>query len=318
MTLEAGYNFVNNVVQSGHGNIYLNGGSGWQQRQRFDSNWRRAIDQSDRGSETFWSVPVRCSRPAAAVFLRTRWRADINAGTDNGSADGLQQSTDYNFTDSGWTPNPFLGGISTAAGGNVTLIAGNNIDSTPIVPSRQAPGASGAYGAGNVTVIAGNQITGNYTVADGTGTMLAGVPVSSAQAAILQNPSADASAYATTLNDLVTAVEQSQNSSGNVGAAPVNGQPSTAPVTLGLTTGSWNVWAANDISIKQVINPNGAFNDSQSFAYNYAPDAAANFWAGNAIELVGGSFGSAASSVRSTPIYAPITFAQCRRGRHQD
>jgi len=229
----------------------------------------------------------------------------ISAGSDNGSADGLQQSTDYNFTDGGWTPNPFLGGISTASGGNVTLIAGDSIDSTPVVPARQAPGASGAYGAGDVTVIAGNQITGNYTVTDGTGTMLAGVPVSVAQAAVLQNPSANASAYTTTLNDLVTAVEQSQNSGGNVGVAPVNGKPSTAPVTLGLTTGSWNVWAANDISIKQVIDPNGAFNDSQSFACDYAPDAAANFWAGNAIELVGGSFGSAASSVRSTPIYAP-------------
>ena len=57
---------------------------------------------------------------------------NIVAGTYNGGTNGLQQSTDYNFTNTGWAPNPFLGGISTAAGGNVTLIAGNNMDSTPL------------------------------------------------------------------------------------------------------------------------------------------------------------------------------------------
>jgi len=300
VTLQAGYDFVNNVVQPGAGSIYLDGGDGVGGSIQTAAGNVNLI----AGQDILVGSGSVSTTSGGSIFAYAL-AGSISAGTDNGSADGLQQSTDYNFTDGGWTPNPYLGGISTAAGGNVTLIAGDNIDSTPTVPSRQAPGASGAYGAGDVTVIAGNQITGNYTVTDGTGTMLAGVPVSSAQAAILQNPSANASAYATTLGDLVTAVEQSQNSGGNVGVAPVNGKPSTAAVTLGLTTGSWNVWAANDISIKQVINPNGAFNDSQSFAYNYAPDAAVNLWAGNAIELVGGSFGSAASSVRATPIYAP-------------
>jgi len=303
VTLQAGYNFVNNVVQPGAGSIYLNnnsgGNSGGGSIQTAAGNVNLIA-----GQDILVGSGSVSTTGGGSVFANAL-AGSISTGSNNGSANGLQQSTDYGFTDSGWAPNPFLGGISTAAGGNVTLIAGNNIDSTPLVPSRQAPGASGAYGAGDMTVIAGNQITGNYTVTDGTGTMLAGMPVSSAQAAILQNPSADPSAYATTLNSLVTAVERSQNLSGNVGAAPVNGNPSTAPVTLGLTTGSWNVWAANDISIKQVINPNGAFNNSQSFAYDYAPDAAVNFWAGNAIELVGGSFGSAPSSVRLTPIYAP-------------
>ena len=301
VTLEAGVNnFNTGAIHAGTGTINLDGGDGVG-----GSIQTAAGNVNLFAGQDILVGSGSVSTTGGGNIFADALAGSISAGSDNGSADGLQQSTDYNFTDSGWTPNPYLGGISTAAGGNVTLIAGNNIDSTPIVPSRQAPGASGAYGAGDVTVIAGNQITGNYTVTDGTGTMLAGVPVSSAQAAILQNPSANASAYATTLNDLVTAVEQSQNSGGNVGAAPMNSNPSTAPVTLGLTIGSWNVWAANDISIKQVINPNGAFNDSQSFAYDYAPDAAVNFWAGNAIELVGGSFGSTASSVRSTPIYAP-------------
>jgi len=309
VSLYAGYDFVNNVVQYGTGNIYLNGGAGLTQSGTIQLS---TGDINLFAGQSILVAPMNSLIVSGSIFttgggniFAYAMAGDIVAGNSNGSANGNTQTTDYNFTDTGWTPNPFLGGISTAAGGNVTLIAGNNIDSTPKVPSSQAPGASGAYGAGDVTVIAGNQITGNYTVTDGAGRILAGVPVSSTQAAILQNPSANASAYATTLYNLVAAVEQSQNPGGNVGAAPVNGNPSTAPVTLGLTTGSWNVWAANDISIKQVINPNGAFNSSQSFAYNYAPDAAVNFWAGNAIELVGGSLGTAASSVRLTPIYAP-------------
>jgi filamentous hemagglutinin family protein len=293
---------IGNTDPTVNHSIYLNGGDG-QSGSGTIQTFSGSIDMTAGQDIQVGSGSVSTTG-GGSIFVNAL-SGDINAGTDNGSSDGQQQSTDYNFTDGGWTPNPFLGGISTAAGGSVTLIAGDNIDSTPTVPTREVPGASGAYGVGDVTVIAGNQITGNYTVTDGTGRMIAGVPVSVAQSAVLQNPSADPSSYTTTLNDLVTAVEQSQNSAGNIGAAPVNGKPSTAPVTLGLTSGSWNAWAANDISIKQVINPNGAFNDGQSFAYNYAPDAAVNLWAGNAIELVGGSFGSAPSSVGSTPIYAP-------------
>jgi hypothetical protein len=173
------------------------------------------------------------------------------------------------------------------------------------VPSKQAPGASGTYGAGNVTVIAGNQITGNYTLANGIGTMLAGVQVSAAQASALQNQNANPSAYQSALSSSTTAVESSKNAGGNIGAAPSAGNPSTSPVTLSLISGAWNAYAANDISIKEVNNPNGAYNTLQSFLYNYAPNAAANFWAGNAIELIGANL-NRLSSVNKTPIYAPI------------
>jgi hypothetical protein len=227
---------------------------------------------------------------------------DINAGTSNGSStSGGQQTSDYLFTGSGSRPNAFLGGISTAAGGDVTLIAGNNVVSIPTVPSNnQWPGASGAYGAGNVTVIAGNQITGNYNLANGIGTMLAGVQVSSAQAAILQNPGVNLHAYAVTLSDLETAVTQNSGGNGNIGAA-------SGAVTLSLIQGSWNAWAANNIYLNEVNNPNGTFNQAQSFLFNYAPDAAANFWAGNAIELVGGNLARVSRQNQSMlPIYAPI------------
>ena len=309
VSLYAGYDFVNNTVQSGTGNIYLNGGAGLTQSGTIQLS---AGDINLFAGQSILVAPMSSQVVSGSIFttgggniFAYAMAGDIVAGTSNGSANGNTQTTDYNFTDAGATPNPYLGGISTAAGGNVTLIAGNNIDSTPIVPSRQAPGASGTYGSGNVTIIAGNQITGNYTLADGIGTLLAGVPVSSAQAATLQNSGANPSAYAATLSGLETAVMQSQNSGGNIGAAPVAGAPSTSPVRLSLISGSWNAWAANDISIKEVNNPNGAFNSSDSFQFNYAPDAAANFWAGNAIELVGANL-QRLTSVNRTPIYAPV------------
>jgi hypothetical protein len=137
--------------------------------------------------------------------------------------------------------------------------------------------------------------------------MLAGVQVQSAQAAVLQNPGANPAAYASTLLNLETAVTQAQNPNGNIGGVRGAGQASSS-VTLSLIAGSWNAWAANNIFLKEVNNPNGTFNPLQSYLYNYAPDAAANFWAGNAIELAGGAVAGSGNLVRNgnpNIIYAP-------------
>ena len=303
VTLEAGYDFVNNVVQAGVGNIYLNNnsggstGGGWIQTA--------AGNVTLLAGQNILVGSGSVSTIGGGSIFANALVGNINAGSFNGGASFTSATSDYIFSDNGLTPNVVLGGISTAAGGDVTLIAGNNITSMPTVPSHQAPGASGAYGSGDVTIIAGNQITGNFNLANGNGTMLAGTTVSSAQTAVLQNPNANPSATLATLNNLETAVMQSQSVNGNVGAAPVNGSPSTAPVTLSLISGAWNVWAADDISIKEVNNPNGAFNVADSFQYDYAPDAVANFWAGNAIELIGANLGRLTSQNR-TPIYAPV------------
>ena len=146
---------------------------------------------------------------------------DINAGTGNGG---------YQFSIFGFSVSATPGGIATAAGGNVNLTAGNNIISAPTVPAGQPPGASGAYGsqAGNVTLVAGNQILGNYTLANGVGAVLAGVQVQNGQVSAL-------------------------NSAADVGS-------STRPISLSLISGSWNVWAANDIYVSEVRNPDGTFN----------------------------------------------------------
>ena len=70
---------------------------------------------------------------------------------------------------------------------------------------------------------------------------------------------------------------------------------------LSLIDGSWNVWSGGNVYVGEVRNPNGAFNGDQltvpngvfagnigspnvptrsSFLFNYAPNAAANFWGG--------------------------------------
>ena len=314
MTLDAGYNFGNNTIQSGVGNIYLNGGSGLSQNGTIQLS-AGSVNLLAGQSILVGSGSVFTT--GGGSIYADALAGDINAGTSNGSStSGGTQTSDYLFTASGSRPNAILGGISTAAGGDVTLIAGNDVVSVPTVPSSsQWPGASGTYGAGNVTIIAGNQITGNYTLANGTGTMLAGVQVSSAQAGALQNRSADPTTYASTLSDLETAVTQNSSGNGNIGAA----SGASGPVTLSLIQGSWNAWAANNIYIKEVNNPNGTFNSLQSFLFNYAPDAAANFWAGNAIDTRRRKSDARepAESNHAADLCAD-SLAQCRRGRHHD
>ncbi len=302
ISLNAGYNFANNTINSGVGNIYLNGGSSGTVNGTITS----AVGSINllAGQSILVGSGSVYSTGGGSIYAYAL-AGNIDAGTSNGGNDKNGRPADYNFDDTGATPNTVgLGGISTMTGGNVTLIAGNNIDSTPTVQAKQWPGASGTYGSGDVTIIAGNQINGNYTLANGVGTMLAGVKVQSAQAGALQNPDANPAIYAATLHDLETAVTEAQNSNGNIGGAK-------SSVTLSLIAGSWNAWAANNIFLKEVNNPNGTFNNSTSpknYLYNYAPDAAANFWAGNAIELAGGAVAGSGNLVRngnSLIIYAP-------------
>ena len=301
VTLQAGYDFVNNVVQPGAGSIYLNNnsgdntGGGWIQTSAGNVNLIAGQDILLGGGSVFTSG-------GGSVFVDAL-AGSIDLGSWNGGISRTAAPTrDYLFTSSGAQPNTILGGFSTAAGGDVTLLAGDNVDNTLSVSSSTWPGESGAYGAGDVTVIAGNQITGNYVVANGTGTLLAGVPVSSTQAGQLQNRGTDPADFASALNGLETSVQQAQNSGGNIGAA----SGASGPVTLSLISGSWNAWAANNIYIKEVNNPNGTFNAAQNFLFNYAPDAVANFWAGNAIELTGNNLHRVLYQNVGGPFYAPV------------
>ena len=69
-----------------------------------------------------------------------------------------------------------LGGISTAAGGNVTINAGGNVISYLPSGTETDDAGTGAFGSqpGNVTITAGGNVYGHYVLANGVGTITAG------------------------------------------------------------------------------------------------------------------------------------------------
>ena len=199
VTLNAGYSFVNNAVKLGSGNIYLDGG--------LAGNGLGGLIQTAGGNINL--VAGQDITVGAGYVITTgggsvsahALAGDIDTGSDaqgylfNNNASSLSQT--YNL-------NNGLGGISTEAGGNVTLIAGGDIMSVlPVnVGSTSNPkigydydgdnyttlisggantdfatAGSGAYGsqAGNVTIVAGGNVTGHYLVANGVGSIFAGV-----------------------------------------------------------------------------------------------------------------------------------------------
>ena len=284
VTLEAGYNFGDNTINSGVGNVFLNGGSGKTQ------NGTIQLGSGNVTLEAGQSILVGTGSvftTAGGSIYANALAGDINCGTANGG---------YQFGIFGYSSVATLGGISTARGGDVTLIAGNNVISQPTTPANTPPGASGAYGAGNVTIVAGNQVMGNFTLANGVGTILAGASVSG-----------------NTVNIL--------NSDASIGTEQ-------RPVNLNLISGSWNAYSGGDIFIGEVRNPNGTFNPNRlpvpagqfsgntdgsavpancSFLFDYAPNAAVNLWAGNGITLVGANLPRINGQNNSMPpIYAPV------------
>ena len=186
------------------------------------------------------------------------------------------------------------------------LEAGNNVISVPQPPKNSkstpgdSPGASGVYGGGDVTVIAGNQITGNFLVSNGTGKLEAGVSVDGNNNVTINNPTAD--------------IGNSQQG-----------------VNLSLIAGNWKAFAARNLYVTEVNNPNGTFDlnrikvptgtfvgniDSKGNItlptpksgnlFNYAPNSGASFWAGNGITLGNGTIFRYLSESDPTPIYPPI------------
>lgn len=195
---------------------------------------------------------------------------DVNTGGNfNGYVFGQSTAPYYKVSRN-------LGGISTAAGGNVSITAGNDVTSfLPVQTdynSAQYDGGTGAFGAqpGNVTITAGGDVSGHYVLADGIGTITAG---------------------------------------GNIGAATASGG-----FALSLIKGSWNVAAPNgSIYLQDVRNPNGVFDDkgnADTYAgyhlFNYDPSCSLTLDAGDSVEITGAG---APHGVPSSPgVSVPILF----------
>jgi hypothetical protein len=96
----------------------------------------------------------------------------------SGSVNTGTKSTGFKFNASGngYTVDSDLGGISTGAGGDVTITAGQDIRSfLPVQSGVHSDGGSGAFGEqpGNVTLTAGHNVAGHYVVRNGIGQVTA-------------------------------------------------------------------------------------------------------------------------------------------------
>ncbi len=185
--------------------------------------------------------------------------------------------------------NPYpgvLGGISTAAGGNVKITAGLDIISLLPQGSENSPtdAGSGAFGPelGNVTLSAGRNVVGHYVVANGIGTINAGV------------------------------------NAGTTAADPgyTDGDPEPTPqeeLALSLINGSWTVQATHDINLQEVRNPNGIFNEAGNTTYkgyhlfDYAPGDSVTLNAGNSVQLLGDNVPRNSDESPAVPIIYPST-----------
>ena len=304
MTLEAGYDFVNNVVQSGIGNIYLNGGNG--------QTGNGSIEMAS-GNNNLPAISLTAGQNilVGKGYVITTGGGNINAHALAGNIDTGSDAQGYHFNSSASSINNAydlsrgLGGISTAAGGNVSLTAGGNVSS--VLPGNNGyyyngnfsssgnvdyrTAGSGAYGhltgqAGNVTVVAGGNVTGNYLVANGIGSIYAGVVMDANG-----NPETDISG-----NYVL-------GTSGSAGTSQ-----SSPNLALNLITGGWNVTAAQNIILQEVRNPNGIFDVNGGAAYkhyfDYAPGDYVNLSADNLVHLGA----SAAALPRADTLNVPVIY----------
>ena len=292
VSLQAGYDFVNQAVSYGVGSIYMDSGSGSIQTAAGNIHLQAGQDI------LIGSGYVRTSGGGSAT-------AEALAGSiDTGTyAHGYLFNSVSSLSSTYYKVDPIngTGGISTMNGGDVTLIAGGDI--TSYLPNGNSAttiggdAGSGAFGvkAGNVTVVAGGNVTGHYVVANGTGKVVAG--------ALMNNGAPVMTASG--------GYQVDHNAS-----APGSAGTSDTKLALSLISGGWTVAAAYDINLQEVRNPNGVFNRHTSAAvlpsyhyFNYSADAYVNLDAGHGVTL-GDSSSSLprdnADGIDVPFIYAPI------------
>jgi len=274
LMLEAGRNFsvANTVVpgapntaapdtvKSGVGNITLAG---------------NGTVQAQDGSI---SVLAGNNITVATGAIRTMGGGNVDAEALAGNINTGSNPNGYIFSASAnYTVSSLLGGISTAAGGNVNLSAGGNVTSfLPTATSTSVSDAgSGAFGpeTGVVTVTAGGNVFGHYVAAD------------SARNGKL--------------------VASTITAGGNAGT-------SSSLLALSLVKGGWQVNAPNgSINLQEVRNPNGALNGKSGgtapykHLFDYAPNSFVDLDAGNAVVLGATLLPRYSTGDEVPPIYPP-------------
>ncbi len=110
----------------------------------------------------------------AAGAIRTIAGGNIDTRAVAGSINTGTRAVGFRFLPTGYSVDPDLGGISTAAGGNVQLTAGLDVTSyLPVAGGTQTDAGSGAFGPepGNVSISAGRDVAGHFVVRNGTGSI---------------------------------------------------------------------------------------------------------------------------------------------------
>jgi filamentous hemagglutinin family protein len=286
LTLEAGNNIT---IQSG---ASIRGGHGWSisldaGSASTPSTGSILVQGINSGIETQdGSISLRANKDItlANSFVRTMGGGSINAIAETGSVNTGTRVNGFQFLGSSSTAvtsymrvDPDLGGISTGAGGDVSITAGQDI--TSYLPSgTQAlaeDAGSGAFGGrpGNVTLHAGGDITGHYVVRNGTGTISAG--------------------------------DDAGNRNRQLALSLISGGWS---VTAGEDIMLQEVRNPNGIFNNYLHYGNSGHNDAVSQHYfDYSSSAYVNLMAGNSVQLLGGSVprrgGTFEQSIPS--IYAP-------------
>lgn len=243
------YLWGNALIQSVNGNINLNSANevqvGWSGQSS-----GQGVANSGIG---------RITTIGGGSINVTALNGDVNTGGNTSGFNFIKNAPFY----TPFTVNPFtgaigttttLGGISTAAGGNVTINAAGDVTSFYPTGSsgksvQTADPGTGAFGsqAGNVNITAGGSVFGHYVMMNGSGSITAGMDAGNAN----------------------------QN------------------ISLSGAKGSWNVNAARDIYLQEVRNPNGIFNvqgGTTSAAYHffdYDPLASLGLIAGDGVYLTG-------------------------------
>ncbi|HWX20851.1 MAG TPA: filamentous hemagglutinin N-terminal domain-containing protein [Candidatus Binatia bacterium] len=273
--IQAGNNWSVNLVagtllnsasgrQAGSDGVYLNGSSYIQTQNGHIGLWAANEVLVDSGDpSTVGNNGIRTL--AGGSIDVTALYGDVNSGGNpQGYLFGQRAKPYYGVSQT-------LGGISTAAGGDVTITAGGNV--TSYLPEQndylnaKFDGGSGAFGPqpGNVTIAAGGNVSGHYVVANGIGEISAG---------------------------------------GDAGAPTASGG-----FALSLVKGTWSVSAPNgSIYVQDIRNPNGIFNDNTKPGYagyhyfDYDPSASVLLQAANTVEITGAGAPHTTTSAPNTPI----------------
>jgi filamentous hemagglutinin family protein len=236
--------------QAGSDGIYLLGDSFIQTQNGMIDLWAAnevIVNSGESGDVGNNGIRTEAN---ASIYVKTLY-GDVNTG---GNTKGFR--TPYRNAAPFYSVLTTLGGISTAAGGDVNIDAGGNVIS--YLPNGNDPtvasdGGSGAFGplAGNVTINAGGSVYGHFMVANGSGTISAGQDIGGS--------------------------DPSQN------------------VALSLIKGSWALNAPNgNIYLQEVRNPNGVFNNGANnpnsagyHLYNYDPGSSVSLTAVRGVYITG-------------------------------